>query len=508
MDTAVLAARILLAAVFAVAGIAKLLDRDGSREALRGFAVPERLVRPVAAVLPIAELAIALALVPAATARWAALAAAALLGIFSFAIARSMAQGRAPDCHCFGQLHSEPVGAATLVRNNALTGVALFAFVAGGSHPGADMLGWVGNLDAGEILAVVGGIALLSFLAFQTWFSTQLLRQNGRLLARLEAIEQRLGGAGQGPKPGRGQEDGLAVGQRVLTFEVDRADGTKLTSADLIARGRPVLLLFTDAACAPCEALLPEIGGWQREHGDRLSIAVLSRGDPGAIRAKSEEHGLANVGLLEFDAMSRALGVVATPGALLVSPDWLAASRPALGPDAIRELVRAALAGEIPMPAAPADPVIAVHRASGARNGEARAAAVVGEEAASFTLPGLEGEVSLEDYAGSELFLLFWNPGCGFCSQILGELRAWDASRTADDPELVIVSTGPPEHNRDIGLRGRVALDATFSVGHSVGARGTPGAVLLDSSGRISSEVASGAPAVLELLSSRSRDIA
>ncbi len=109
MDLALLTARLLLAAVFAVAGIAKLLDRDGSRQALIGFGVPERLAPPLAILLPLAELIVAVALLPLVFAWWGAIGALALLGLFVVGIAISMARGEAPDCHCFGQIHSEPL---------------------------------------------------------------------------------------------------------------------------------------------------------------------------------------------------------------------------------------------------------------------------------------------------------------------------------------------------------------------------------------------------------------
>ena len=57
MTTAVLAIRMLLAAVFAVAGIAKLRDLDGSRGAMRDFGVPANLAGPAGVLLPVAELA-------------------------------------------------------------------------------------------------------------------------------------------------------------------------------------------------------------------------------------------------------------------------------------------------------------------------------------------------------------------------------------------------------------------------------------------------------------------
>lgn len=106
--------------MFAVAGIAKLLDLAGSRRAMQGFG------------LPVAELLVAAALIPPATANWGAGATAILLtGFFGGiavnlgGIAVNLRRGRAPDCHCFGQLHWEPVGTATLIRNGALLVLAL-----------------------------------------------------------------------------------------------------------------------------------------------------------------------------------------------------------------------------------------------------------------------------------------------------------------------------------------------------------------------------------------------
>ena len=50
-----------------------------------------------------------------------------------------------------------------------------------------------------------------------------------------------------------------------------------------------------------------------------------------------------------------------------------------------------------------------------------------------------------------------------------------------------------------MGLNSPVVLDQQFSVGQAFGVGGTPSAVLVDVEGRIASEVAVGAPAVLEL---------
>ena len=115
-----LALRLILAATFVVAGVAKLGDREGSRHAVLGFGLPDRLAGPISIVVPLAELAAAALLIGTATAQVGAALALALLVAFCAAIARSMLRGEAPECHCFGQLHSAPAGPKTLARNLVL----------------------------------------------------------------------------------------------------------------------------------------------------------------------------------------------------------------------------------------------------------------------------------------------------------------------------------------------------------------------------------------------------
>jgi uncharacterized membrane protein YphA (DoxX/SURF4 family) len=126
MGTALLAARLLLAAIFLVAGVTKLADRAGSRRGLIDFGVPAVLATPLGILLPLVELALAISLIPVATAWWGAAGALALLLLFVAGISFNLARGRKPDCHCFGQLHSAPAGWSTLARNSALAALAGF----------------------------------------------------------------------------------------------------------------------------------------------------------------------------------------------------------------------------------------------------------------------------------------------------------------------------------------------------------------------------------------------
>ena len=52
-DIGVLAARLLLAVVLLIAGLAKLADRSGSQKALNDFGLSQALARPVGRALPL-----------------------------------------------------------------------------------------------------------------------------------------------------------------------------------------------------------------------------------------------------------------------------------------------------------------------------------------------------------------------------------------------------------------------------------------------------------------------
>jgi uncharacterized membrane protein YphA (DoxX/SURF4 family)/peroxiredoxin len=331
MSGLLLAARLLLAAVFALSGAAKLLDRAGARRAVNEFGIPARLARPVATVLPLVELAAAAALLAPVSTRQGALAALALFALFSVAIARALRQGRRPDCHCFGQLHSAPAGPGTLVRNLLLAGVTGFILAAGWSNPGASVAGWlVGNSPA-TLAAISAGAALI---ALQAWFSWQLLRQQARLLLRIELLEaDRPALLGPGLAPSRIAPD----------FSLPRNNGGRASLARLRATGQPLLLIFSDSGCGPCRALLSEIAIWHLKHAQALRLVVLSRPGSAASSEAIEQPRSLEV-LVDEDGKVRELyGVHAVPAAVVVGLDGRVAAPAALGAEAIRALVDAAV---------------------------------------------------------------------------------------------------------------------------------------------------------------------
>ena len=84
------------------------------------------------------------------------------------------------------------------------------------------------------LLVVVGG-----------WLLLQLIRQNGRILLRLETIEERLTarpGAPAGPPA-----QGLPVGSAAPGFDLPDLSGARHKLSDW--RGRDILLIFFNPGC-------------------------------------------------------------------------------------------------------------------------------------------------------------------------------------------------------------------------------------------------------------------
>ena len=110
MENVALIVRLLIALIFSVAGIAKFVDLQETRKGIREFGVPDWAASPLKILLPLAELAVAVLLIPISTVLWGSMGSITLLLVFVIGISVNLAQGRKPNCTCFGQLHTEPVG--------------------------------------------------------------------------------------------------------------------------------------------------------------------------------------------------------------------------------------------------------------------------------------------------------------------------------------------------------------------------------------------------------------
>jgi hypothetical protein len=192
MDALLLLARLLLALVFIVSGVAKLMDRAGSQQTFIDFGVPAKLTAPSAILLPLAELAVAGALIPVMSAWWGAIGTIALLLLFIAGIGYNLARGRTPDCHCFGQIHAAPIGWPTLVRNLILAAVAGCIVWFGRTNAGMSTIGWLGTLAIVQRMEVSVGMLVVALLVLETWIVVRVLQQHGEILLRLNEVETKL----------------------------------------------------------------------------------------------------------------------------------------------------------------------------------------------------------------------------------------------------------------------------------------------------------------------------
>ena len=145
------ASALVLAAVFAWAGIAKLAQRQRTTTTFTALGIPGAPVLGTA--LPVAEvlLAVALVVVPGV----AAYAALALITAFTTFLVRTLRRGVAVACGCFGSASAAPVSAVEVVRN-VLLGVAALAATAatGPGVPGRNAVLVVVAATAGGALAL------------------------------------------------------------------------------------------------------------------------------------------------------------------------------------------------------------------------------------------------------------------------------------------------------------------------------------------------------------------
>lgn len=320
MDTVLIVARFALAAVFLVAGIAKLADMQGSRNALEDFRVPAALIPTTSVALPAAEIAAGLLLVLEATTQAGAVLAACLLLMFVGGITDALLRGSAPDCHCFGQLHSRPAGKETIARNVVLAAVAVYIFFAG---PGPEINSWLSNSSA-EVVALAGASLLAVSLAYAC---VSLWRDNRQLRGLRRHAEV--------PIP-------LPVGDPSPEFTVSAADGTAVRSAQLLSDQQRTIFVFTSASCGPCVGLLPELARWRDMLVGRLDIHVLASGDVEENRRLASEHGVQV--LLDRDGRAAsAFGILGTPSGVEVDATGRVAAPAAAGASAIEGLIRAAL---------------------------------------------------------------------------------------------------------------------------------------------------------------------
>ncbi len=487
VEELILIIRLILFAVFALAAVGKFLDLKGAEKAVTDFGTPPELARTFAIALPFAEIVFAFCFLFTSMAWVGAIGGLLLLLTFTGGMIWQMAQGRAPDCHCFGQIHSEPVSRKTVVRNIIFAILALFLVAQGRDGQGASLTS--GNSDTMQLILIFLSVALISAALFCL---KKVLDNQTLILRRLELLEiiSREGVPLERNEAGHPQ-DGLPIGSPLPDLALTDNSDAVVSTRDVSKNGRPAVFFFVSPTCDPCEALLPDMESWEAELGERVNFVLISSGT--AEENKEKFSGVFADEILRQEKREFADAIRArwTPTAMFVRADGTIASHLAAGDVAIRGLIE-----RIRVENTAAENL---YFAGEVKNGERQPK--IGELLPEFSLNDIHGnEVTDADLKGGRTLAVFWSLTCPHCTAMMNDLRAWNDSRTGRDPDLIVFSDGSPEDHKDIVLNAPIVLDAGYKTAEKLGMFGTPSAVVLDESGRIVSETAVGSSNIWALI--------
>ena len=491
MEFVLLITRLFLASILFIAGLAKASDPDGARKAFVGFGISDAVAGQMAWLLPLLEIVTALTLIPPQTATIGAISGLILMVVFSIAIATNLIRGKTPDCNCFGQLQSEPISWTLFARNVVLAVLAVL-IVVGGNRSSARSFAGI-EVQPSQVVGLFGLAFVLGLLLILLMYLRRFLSGQAKILQRLEAVE-RLAEDFEAPpvehKDALAPSEGLPVGALAPQFSLQTLTGDSVSSRDLLARGKPVMLLFVSPSCGPCAAILQDVNKWQTEFADRLTFAVLSKGSADENEKRVAQYVSGNLLLIGESGLAETFEAKWTPAAVLLSAGGRIASPNAFGDDAIRALLASAAVDD----AAWNDARLEVK--------VGRSTLRVGDPAPDFSLPDLSGEtVTPSDLLGRDTLLLFWSPTCPFCTEMSEEIQRWEQSPPINSPRLIFVVSGDYERVKAAseGFKSLFVHDEHFTLGAVFGTNSTPSAVLIDAAGKIASSVATGAPKVFIL---------
>jgi peroxiredoxin len=333
------------------------------------------------------------------------------------------------------------------------------------------------------------GVLLLAVFSLG-WLLLQVLRQQGRLLLRLEALEA--GGGLPVAAAGGGPRDGLPLATHFPPFRLPNLEGEDVGLEDF--QGKRVLLVHWSPECGFCRQIAADLARVQGGLSHRnTELVLVSYGSPGSNSALLEAYDLHGSVLLQPEGRTvEGFAHMGTPVAYLLDEKGRIAKPVAVGAQEVPELAEEAagrrrrLTTERPL----SESVI---EREGLR---------AGTPAPAFELPDLAGRlVSLAEHRGRRVLLVFSDPECGPCEALLPELARLDRDRGPDGLDLLLVSRGGVEENRRkaeaSGVGFPVVLQPGWKLSKEYGIFATPVAFLVDEEGVIERDVVRGPTEIL-----------
>src|SRR5262245_1309851 len=312
-------------------------------------------------------------------------------------------------------------------------------------------------------MTIIFGAVLPWLLWFVgAWLGFQLVRQNGRILVRLEAIEQRMAPR-RSEKPQESR--GLTLGTVAPDFELPNLAGERHKFSEF--RGKDLLLIFFNPKCGFCTKMAEDLAALplDDENGRAIPV-VVTTGDLQDNLQLVGRYGIRCSVLLqkemEVAAQFHAQG---TPMGYRIDKDGRIASALTIGAEELLKLAERA----------PERPPVNRNGSGVSANGSAkhqdkdyrslaasrlnRKGLKAGETAPDFRLPRIDGgEQSLSEFRGRRVLLVFSDPHCGPCAELAPRLDELNQERA--DLSMLVISRGDVEEN----LNKASELELTFPI--------------------------------------------
>lgn len=344
-----------------------------------------------------------------------------------------------------------------------------------------------------------GSVLPWLLLTVGIWLGYQHIRQNGRILLRLESIEERLAprAAGQSP-PARGMPSGSVAPD----FELLDLNGQKHKLSAF--RGKHLLLIFFNPKCGYCTQITAQLAALPVDgSGGRPVPIVVTTGDVEDNRKLVEESGIRCSVLIqkemEVASQYRAAG---TPMGYRINVEGRIVSELAVGGEPVLQLADADWRPQSHVPGHGSkahgkepDPSLSRSRIN-------RSGLKAGSQAPEFRLPRIDGgELSLSDLRGQRVLLVFSDPDCGPCDELAPRLQ--ELHRERSDLRVVVISRREIEASRakaeSLGLTYSIVVQKQWEVSLKYGMFATPIAYLIDENGVVLRDVAVGMEPILAL---------
>jgi peroxiredoxin len=410
-------------------------------------------------------------------------------------------------------------------------------------------------------------ILLLLLILISLWIGFyQIVKQQGRILLRLDQLEQNAQAAGAGlEKHGEEAEPaGLPLQSDFPAFKLPDLAGRPVALEAF--RGKRVLLVHWNFECGFCDSIAAELGRLETSfEKQNVQLVLLAYGDARSNQEQAAEHGLKCPILLMKDGEKPApFEHEGTPVTYLLDEEGRVAAPLARGADQVLALAlevadlepgasgagkstpqRSGLDSEGPLretlaphrvnlpgflvkqeiglgdvikrvtSAMGIKPCVGCERRAGVLNrwlvfSSIRGSGLkAGTRAPVFLLPDLHGHmVSLEEYRGRRVLLVFSDPQCGPCDELAPHLVRLHREYANDGLGVILVGRGNAEENlrkaEQHGFQFPVLLqDRKWKVSREYGTLATPAAFLIGEDGVIARDAAVGRDAILALVRDR-----